>query len=77
MKLSDGRTLEKVASKENLPITVVISNSSSFRLKIFFFETTSGITLTLYFETKETIEKLLRAFFNEVKKPILFEKMTK
>ena len=75
MKLSDERAVEKVpkdAIKSWLYITVIFSDI--YRFTKFFFETTSGIILTLYFEAKETVEKLLKAFFNEVKKPELFGK---
>ena len=68
--MSDERAVEKVLVN-NSRITVIISDSPSFLFLKFFFETTSGITLTLYFETKETIEKLLKAFFIEVKKHFL------
>ena len=74
LNLSNFRAIEDICKTTDYFITVNLSDSPLFKYKKFFFETTSGITLTLYFEIKETVEKLLKSFFNEVKKPELFGK---
>ena len=74
MNLSNFRAIEDICKTTDYFITVNLSDSPLFKYKKFFFETTSGITLTLHFEIKETVEKLLKSFFNEVKKPELFGK---
>ena len=73
LNLDDKRPVE-VACSYNYDMRISVSVSDIVVIKKFFFETTSGVTLNVLFDSYSTIEELFEAFFNEVGSPELFGK---